>query len=105
MTASSTTSFSEIGPSDVEQRVPVGSAPIGILGKGTIRVCAGTYADFAGISRSIDLEIEDVYWVPQCPINLLATDSQRAQNVYLYTGARANELTIPLLRNMVVMAL
>ena len=36
-----------------------------------------------------------MYWVPQCPINLLATDSPRKQNMYLYTGPRGNELTIP----------
>ena len=67
--------FCEIGPSDVDQCVPVGSAPIDILGKGTIHVCAGKYVDFEGICRSFDLEIEDMYWVPQCPINLLATES------------------------------
>ena len=86
--------FCEIGPSVVDQCVPVGSAPIDILEKGTIRVCVGTYVDFEGISRSIVLEIEDVYWIPQCPINLLATDSLRAQNMYLYIGPRGNELTI-----------
>ena len=80
----------EIGPSDVDQCVPVSSAPTDILGKGTIRFCAGTYVDFEGISRLIDLEIEDVYWIPQCPINLLATESLRAQNMYLYTGPRGN---------------
>ena len=47
--------FCEIGPSDVDQCVPVGSAPIDILGKGTIRVCAGTYVEFEGISRSFCL--------------------------------------------------
>ena len=87
--------FCEIGPSDLDQCVPVGSAPIDILGKGTIRICAGMHVDFEGISRSIDLEIEDVYWIPQCPINLLATESLRTQNMYLYTGPRGNELTIP----------
>ena len=25
------------------------------------------------VSHPIDLEIEDVYWVPQCPMNVLAT--------------------------------
>ena len=75
--------------------MPVGSAPNDILGKGTIRVYAEAYVDFEGISRSIDLEIEDVYWIPQCPINLLATESLRSQNMYLYTGSRGNELTIP----------
>ena len=35
-----------------------------ILGKGTIRVCDGRHFDFEGISRSFDLEIEDVSWVP-----------------------------------------
>ena len=75
--------------------MPVGSAPIDILGKGTIRFCAGTYVDFEGISRSIDLEIEEVYWIPQCPISILATEPLRAQNMHLYTGPRGNELTIP----------
>ena len=46
--------FCEIGPSDIDQCVPVGSAPIEILGKGTIRVCAGKYVDFEGISRPFD---------------------------------------------------
>ena len=87
--------FCEIGPSDVDQGVPVGTAPIDILGKGTIRVCVGTYVDFEGISRSFDLEIEDVYWVPQCPINLLSTESLRKQNMYMYMGPKGNELTIP----------
>ena len=87
--------FCEIGPSCVDQCVPVGSVPIDIIKKGTIRFCAGTYVDFEGISRSVDLEIEDVYWIPRCPINLLATESLRAQNMYLCTGPRGNELTIP----------
>ena len=87
--------FCEIGPLDVDQRVPVGSAPVDILGKGTIRICAGVYVHFEGISRSIDLEIEDVYWIPQCPINLLATESLLTKNMYLCTGSRGNELTIP----------
>ena len=55
--------FCERGPSDADQCVPVGSAPINILGKGTIRFSAGTYVDFDGVSRSIDLEIKDVYWL------------------------------------------
>ena len=63
----------------------VGSAPIYmyILGKGPIRFCAGTHVDFDGTSRSIDLEIEDVRRIPQCPINLLASESLRTQNMYL----------------------
>ena len=87
--------FCEIGLSDVDHCVPIGSAPIDILRKGTIRFSAETYVDFDGISRSVDLEIEDVYWIPQCPINLLATESLRTQDMYLYTGPRGNELTIP----------
>ena len=85
----------EIGPADVNQCMPVGGAMIDILGKGTIRVCAGTHVDLEGICRSFDLEIEDAYWVPQCPINMRATESLRKQNMYLYTGPRGNEITIP----------
>ena len=89
--------FCEVGSSDVDQCAPVGSAPIDILGKGTIRVCTGKYVDFEGTSRWFDLEIniEDVYWVPQCPIHLLANESLRKQNMYLYTGPRGNELSNP----------
>ena len=80
--------FCETGQSDVDHCVSVGSAPIDILGKGTIRFCAGTYVDFEGISRLIDREIEDVHWIPQCLIHLLATESLRAQHMYMYTGPR-----------------
>ena len=36
-----------------------------------------------------------MYGVPQCPFNLLATESLRKQNMYLYMGPRGNVLTIP----------
>jgi len=55
-------------------------------GKGIIRVCAGTYVDYEGMSHLIDLEFDDVYWIPQCPINQLATKLLRKQNMYLYTS-------------------
>ena len=87
--------FCRIGPSDVDQCVLVGSALIDVLGKGTVRFCAGIYVDYEGMSHSSYLETGDVYWIPQCPINLLTTESLRKQNMYLYTSPRGNESNIP----------
>ena len=55
-------------------------------------MCVGHYVDNDGLSHPIDLEIEDVYWVPQCPMNVLATPCIAEQNICLYTGPRGNEL-------------
>ena len=44
------------------------------------------------MSHPIDLEIEDVYWVPQCPMNVLATPCIAEQNICLYAGPRGNEV-------------
>ena len=58
-------------------------------------MCVGHYVDHNGLSPPIDLEIEDVYWVPQCPMNVLATPCIAEQNMYLYIGPRGNELYVP----------
>ena len=84
--------FSYIGPSDVDICTPIGSTPLDMLGRGVVKVCVGHYVDHDGLSHPIDLEIEDVYWVPQYPINVLATPCIAEQKIYLYTGPRGNEL-------------
>ena len=78
--------FSYIGPSDVDICTPIGSTPLDVLGH---------YVHHNGLSHPIDLEIEDVYWVPQCPMNGVATPCIAEQNIYLYTGPLGNELYMP----------
>ena len=87
--------FSYIGPSDVDICTPIGSTPLDVLGRGVVKMCVEHYVDHTGLSHPIDLEIEDVYWVPQCPMNVLATPCIAEQNMYLCTGPRGNELYMP----------
>ena len=87
--------FSYIGPSDIDICTPIGSTPLHVLGRGVVKMCLGHYVDHDGLSHPIDLEIEDVYWVSQCPMNVLATPCIAEQNTCLYTGLRGNEMYTP----------
>ena len=78
--------FSYIGPSTVDICTTIGSTPLDVLGRGLVKMCVGHYVDHNGLSHHI--EIEDVYWVPQCPMNVLATACIAEQNMYLYPGPR-----------------
>ena len=51
--------------------------------------------DHNGLSHPVDLEIENVYWVPYLSMNVLATPEINAQNIFLFTGPRRNELIMP----------
>ena len=84
--------FSYIGLSDVDVCTPIVSTRLDVLGRGVVKMCPGHYADHHGLSHPIDLEIEDVYWVPQCPMNVVVTPCIAEQNMCLYTGPRGNEL-------------
>ena len=80
--------FSYISPSDVDICTPIGRTPLHVLGRGVVKMCVGHYDDHNGPSHPIDLGIEDVYWVPQCPMNELATPCIAEQKICLYTGPR-----------------
>ena len=80
---------------DISECTPVGSNPLEIRGKGIVRMCLGEMIDHNGIRHPIDLELEDVYYVPDCPINLMSTAVLSKQNVSLFTGPRGNELYMP----------
>lgn len=67
--------FPYMGPTDIDCCTPLGSTPMDVHGKGVVRMCVGRYVDKDGLHHPIDLEIEDVYRVPQCPMNVLATPS------------------------------
>ena len=108
--------FSYIGPSDVDKCAPVpivggvndlvdgysyvvihtyiytpiGSTSMTILGCGVVKMCVGHYVDQAGLSHPIDLEIENVYWVPWCLMNVLATPCLAEQHICLYTVPPGN---------------
>ena len=87
--------FSYIGLSDIEQCTPLGSTPLPVQGKGVVKMCVGNYMDHNGLSHPVDLEIENVYWVPYSSMNVLATPEINRQNIFLFTGPRGNELIMP----------
>ena len=58
-------------------------------------MCAGYYMDHNGLIHPVDLEIENVYWVPYSSINVLATPEINTQNVFLFTGPRRSEFIMP----------
>ena len=87
--------FSYIGPSDNDICTSIGSTPLDVLGRGVVQMCVGHYVDHNRLSHPIDLEIEDVYWVLQCPMNVVATPCIAEQNICLSTGPRGNDLYIP----------
>ena len=79
--------FPYIGPSDMEQCTPLGSTPLPVQGKGVVKMCVRNYMDHNGLSHPVDLEIENVYWVPYSSINVLATSEINTQNIFQSTGA------------------
>ena len=58
-------------------------------------MCVGTNMDHNGLSHPVDLEIENVYWVPYSSMNVLATPEVNRQNIFLFTGPHGNELIMP----------
>ena len=84
--------FSYIGPSDIEQCTPLGSTPLPVQGKGFVKMCVGNCMDHNGLSHPVDLEIENVYWVPYSSMNILATPEINRQNIFLFAGPHGNEL-------------
>ena len=87
--------FSYIGQSDIVQCTPLGSTPLPVQGKDVVKMCVGNYMDHNGLSHPVDLEIENVYWVPYSSMNVLATPEINRQNIFLFTGPRGNELIMP----------
>ena len=84
-----------LAPSDVDICTPIGSTPLDVLGRGVVKMCVGHYDDHDGLSHPIDLEIEDVYWVPQGRVNVLGTPCIAEQTICLYARPRGNELYVP----------
>ena len=65
------------------------------MGKGVVTMCIEHYMDHNGLSHPVNLEIENVYWVPYSSMNVLATLEINTQNEFLFTGPRGNDLIMP----------
>ena len=87
--------LSYIAPADIDKCTPLGSTPLPVLGKGNVKMCIGHYIDHNGLTHPIDLEIENVYWVPCLSMNVVATLEINTQNIFLFTVPRGNGLIMP----------
>ena len=87
--------FTEIGVSDLENCTPVGSTPLPIHGKGTIKFQLGAYVDHLGQAHPTDIEIPDVYYVPSSPMNILGCSHIRNYGMHLFTGPDGDVLYYP----------
>ena len=62
-----------VDPCDLKSCTPVGGTPLNIHGVGVVRFCLGSYVDHLGQRHPLDIEIPNVYCVPQSSFNILST--------------------------------
>ena len=74
--------FLYISPAKIENCTPIGSMPLPVNSKGVVKMCVEQYTDHDGLSRPIDREIENVYWIPWSTMNELATPEINKQNIF-----------------------
>ena len=58
-------------------------------------MCLGEMIDHNAMRHPVGLRLEDVYYVSDCPINLMSTTALSHQNISPFTGPRGNELYMP----------
>jgi transposase InsO family protein len=87
--------FLSIGDTDLDRVQPIGPAELKVQGKGVIQVCLGEYVNHGGSTSRLVVEIPNVYYVPDCHVNILSTAVLRKQNIFLTTKAAGDYVIIP----------
>ena len=77
--------FTFVEPCDLKSCTPMGSAPLSIHGVGVVRFFLGSYVDHLGQRHPLDMEIPNVYYVPQSSFNIFSTTHIKRYNMYLNT--------------------
>ena len=67
--------FTCMKPCDVKHCTPVGSTPPSVQAIGVVRFNLGSYVDCHGRRHPFDLEIPNIYYVPESTVNILPTTS------------------------------
>ena len=63
----------------------MGSTPLSIHGVGFVRFCLGSYVDHLRQRHPLDMEIPNVYYVPQSLLNILSTTHIKRYDIFLNT--------------------
>jgi len=86
--------FSFVKPCDLESYTPLGSTPLKVNGVGVIRFCLGSYVDHLGERHALDMEIPNVYNVPESSFKILSTTHIKRYNMFLNIQFTPNVLSI-----------
>ena len=68
---------------DLKQCTPMGSTPLSRQTISVIRFNLGSYVDCHGQRHPFDLEIPNVYYVPESTMNILSTTHLKQYNIFL----------------------
>ena len=72
-------------PCDFTSCTLVGSTPPKVNGVGVISLCIGSYVDHLGERHALDMEIPNVYNVPESSFKILSTTHIKRYNMFLDT--------------------
>ena len=97
--------FTFVEPCSMKSCIPVGSTtliihtyihtPLSIDGVGVVRFCLGSYVDHLGQRHPLDMEIPNVYYVPQSSFNILSTTHLKRYQITLNTQFDNDVLIMP----------
>ena len=87
--------FTFVEPCSLKSCTPVGSTPLNIHSVGVVRFCLGSYVDHLGQRHPLDIEIPNVYYVPQSSFNILSTTHLKRYQITFNTQFDNDVLTMP----------
>ena len=87
--------FTFVEPCSLKSCTPVGSTPLNIHGVGVVRFCLGSYVDHLGQRHPLDIEIPNVYYVPQSSFNILSTTHLKRYQITFSTQFDNDVLIMP----------
>ena len=86
--------FRFVEPCDFKTCTRVGNTPLKVNGVGLIRFCLGSYGDHLGQRHPLDMEIQNVHYVPERSINILSTTYIKRYSMFLKTEFTTNMLLV-----------
>ena len=84
-----------VEPCSLKSCTPVGSTPLNIHSVGVVRFCLGSYVDHLGQRHPLDIEIPNVYYVPQSSFNILSTTHLKRYQITFNTQFDNDVLIMP----------
>ena len=93
--------FSCMKPFDLKQFKPGGSTPLLVQAIGMVSFNLGSYVDCHGQSHPFDLEIPNVYYVPESTMNILSTTHLKQYKIFFNSQHGRDVLIIPCLPSQV----